>query len=306
MTRRILGGLALAVLTAFGCQSAEERQAQELRSALRQIVDEIEELGEEEIALLQQRKEVVDSSPSSKDRFGYDPFATARVLAIRLLKSAEEGGPERVAKLREQIEEFTDPELPMLAMAVRGRKTAAERAVEEAKKGLAQAEREKEAAEAKAAAKERAAAERKRPAKKKVTPKPSKPTRPAVPAAPKKVVPPPTPPPPTKSPEEIRAEFSKRIDEVDGIHEKVISTLQAVQEAQTDQWQKRWARDAVTMATMTRKQDVGRLRQQLERAKDSGLGLVDRSLASLNRQAEGQLAQAQQKLAAAKPQGGTQ
>ena len=125
-----------------------------------------------------------------------------------------------------------------------------------------------------------------------MTPKPSKPTRLAVPAAPKKVVPPPTPPPPTKSPEEIRAEFSKRIDEVDGIHEKVISTLQAVQEAQTDQWQKRWARDAVTMATMTRKQDVGRLRQQLERAKDSGLGLVDRSIASLNRQAEGQLAQA--------------
>ena len=57
------------------------------------------------------------------------------------------------AKLREQIEEFTAAELPRRAMVVRGRKTSAERAVEDAKQGLAQAEREKKAAEEKAAAK---------------------------------------------------------------------------------------------------------------------------------------------------------
>jgi len=52
MTRRILGGLVLTALAVVGCQSAEERQAQELRQALRQIVDEIEELRREEIELL--------------------------------------------------------------------------------------------------------------------------------------------------------------------------------------------------------------------------------------------------------------
>ena len=48
MKGRIVGGVLLVALAAFGCQSAEERQAQELRQALRQIVDEIEELRGEE------------------------------------------------------------------------------------------------------------------------------------------------------------------------------------------------------------------------------------------------------------------
>ncbi|MDE0354700.1 MAG: hypothetical protein OXU64_02985 [Gemmatimonadota bacterium] len=282
--------MALLTLVGFGCQSAEERQAQELRQALRQIVDEIEELRREEIELLRQRKEVVDATPSFKTQWGYETMASSRVYAKQGLESAEQRLPKMLSELRQEVEEYTDAELPMLAMAVRGRKTGAERAVEEAKKGLAQAKREKE--EAEVAAKERAAAA------KPIKPKPQNTAARARPAPPKKPAPP-TPPPPTKTPEEIRAELSKRIEEVDGIHEKVISTLQAVQEAQTDKWQKRWAGDAVTSARIARKQDSNRLRLRLERAKDGGLGLVEQSIASVKRQAEGQLAQAQGKLKAA-------
>ena len=302
MKGRIVVGMAFLILAGSGCQSAEERQAQELREALRQIVDEIEELRREEIELLRRRKEVVDATPSFKTDWGYETMASSRVYAKQGLESAEQRLPKTLAELREEVEGYMDAELPMLAMAVRGRKTAAERAVEEAKNRLAQAEQEKKAAEAKAAAKERAAAQRVRTAKpvkakaQKIAPAAARP------AAPKKPAAPPPPSPPTKSPEEVRAELAKRIEEVDGIHEQVISTLQAVQEAKTDQWQKRWAGDAVTMARMARNQDNQRLRLRLERAKDRGLGRVERSIASVKRQAEGQLAQAQQKLEAAKQQ----
>ena len=47
MKRTILGGMAIAeltTLTTFGSQSAEKRRGQELRQALRQVVDEIEVL----------------------------------------------------------------------------------------------------------------------------------------------------------------------------------------------------------------------------------------------------------------------
>ena len=184
---------------------------------------------------MRQRKEVVDATPSFKTQWGYETMASSRVYAKQGLESAEQRLPKMLSELRQEVEEYTDAELPMLAMGVRGRKTAAER---------------------------------KRSAKKTVAAKPVKSEKAATrPAPPEKAAPPPPPPAPTKTPEEIRAELLKGIEEVDGIHEKVISTIQAVQEAQTDQWQKRYAGDAVTMARMARKQDVGRLRQRLERAR---------------------------------------
>ena len=64
MTRRTLGGLALLTLAGFGCQSAEERQAQELRQALLEIDDDVEELQREEIAVLEQLKEIVATLPA--------------------------------------------------------------------------------------------------------------------------------------------------------------------------------------------------------------------------------------------------
>ena len=151
MTRRVVGGVLLVALGAFGCQSAEERQAQELRQALRQIVDEIEELRREEIELLRQRKEVVDATPSFKTQWGYETMDRARATAKSVLEAAELRLPETVAELRREVEEYTDAELPMFSRTVRGRKTGAERSVEKAKKGLTTAQQEKKAAEQRAA-----------------------------------------------------------------------------------------------------------------------------------------------------------
>ena len=93
---------------------------------------------------------------------------------------------------------------------------------------------------------------------KKAAPRPP----PAVPRPPQAVPRPPPaaprPPPaaPAPDPEELRQALSKRIDEVDQLYEQWINTLKAVQEAQTDRWEKRWAGDAVTMALMARRQDI--------------------------------------------------
>ena len=60
---------AILTLTAFGCQSGEQRQANELREALVQLTDEIEQLNQEEIAAWRERKEVVDTSPPPRKKF---------------------------------------------------------------------------------------------------------------------------------------------------------------------------------------------------------------------------------------------
>lgn len=259
MKRTIVVGMALLTLVGFGCQSAEERQAQELRQALRQIVDEIEELGEEEIELLRQRKEVVDATPSFKTQWGYETMDRARETAKSALEAAEQRLPEMLGELRREVEEYTDAELPMLAMPVRGRKSGAERAVETAKKGLAQAEGEKKAAE------DRAAKE--------------------------------------SDPAAYRRELAKQIDEVDQIHQKVISTLQAVLNAlppETGQWQRSRARGAVTTAKTSRHQVAGILQREIANAKDGHLAITEGTIASRKRLAETQLVQAQRKLAALK------
>ncbi len=103
-----------------------------------------------------------------------------------------------------------------------------------------------------------------------------------------------------RPPEEIRAELSKRIDEVDQIHDKVISTLQAVQELQTEQGLRTRAGEAVQTAKMNRDQTARLLRQKLESTKDRHLGMVGLSIASRKRGVEAKLTRAQRKLAAAK------
>ena len=103
-----------------------------------------------------------------------------------------------------------------------------------------------------------------------------------------------------RPPEEIRKELSKRIDEVDQIHDKVISTLQAVQELQTEQYMRTRAGEAVQTAKMNRDQTARLLRQKLESTKDRHLGMVELSIASRKRGVEAKLTRAQRKLAAAK------
>ena len=84
---------ATLALTSFTCQSAEQRQAHELREALLELVDEIEQL------------QVLDQ--------------------------------ERLAELGQQVEEYTDLELPALAKVVRTIKSLAEQKRKSAKSEIA-------------------------------------------------------------------------------------------------------------------------------------------------------------------------
>ena len=217
MKGTILGGMAIAVLTTlttFGCQSSEERQGQELRQALRQIVDEIEALKRQEIALMRERIEVVDAGLQSLETLsgsGIKDFAraeeimrlaTRKAKIKRAIESAEEQLPKKLAELRQDVEEYTDAELPMLDFGVRWEKTNVEGAVAGEKESLEWDQMEKRSIE-----------------------DPTAP-RPASTASLEPSSPPPTPSWPLA---EIREGLSKRIDEVEQIHQMVIAELQAIQ-----------------------------------------------------------------------------
>ena len=276
---------AILTLTAFGCQSGEQRQANELREALVQLTDEIEQLNQEEIAALREWKEVVDTSPPPRKQFQRlsasirEPsiqrsHARAKQRALRKLESAQKSRAENLAELRQQIKEYTDPELPALAQRVRAGKSFAEKRVESAQKLLQQAQESKKAEEEWAI----------QASQKKAAPRPP-------PAA---LRPPPAAPAP--DPEKLRQALSKRIDEVDQLYEQLINTLKAVQEAQTDRWEKRWAGDAVTMALVARRQDVPRLRTRLEKSVNGRFDQVETGLQFQKAMIEGKLAAAREKL----------
>ena len=285
--KQTITALAIAlVLTTFGCQSAEQRQANELREALTELVDEIEELNEEEIATLQERKEVIDASPPAS---GFEAFEFGPSAAQGDLESAERR-VERQAEVRKEVEEYTDPELPMLALIVRGMKEAAERQVESARTKLRRAEERKKALEEQAAA-----------------PKKPLPKRTASPRSQNQVSsggterassPPVVPKP---DPAKLREEFRKEIDEVDALHGELIKHRKAIQKAQTDVWEKRWAGDAVTKAQFTRRHDMSGLRGSLERADDRRLNSVKISIEFSKSQVEQQITDAFSKLKSLQP-----
>ena len=129
---------AILALAVSGCQSAEQRQANELRQTLVRLTDEIEKLDQEEIVALRARKEVLDASPSSGLFFG-----VLREAAKSNLESAEKRLPERLAELRKQVEEYTDLELAALARRVRAEKNIAVARVQSAQERLQKDRRRK-------------------------------------------------------------------------------------------------------------------------------------------------------------------
>ena len=83
---------------------------------------------------------------------------------------------------------------------------------------------------------------------------------------------------------------------MDQLYEQWINELKAVQEAQTDRWEKRWAGDAVTMGQMARRQAISGLRRDLEGFQDSKLVLLDTSITFHKRNAKEKTAQARERL----------
>ncbi len=64
-------------------------------------------------------------------------------------------------------------------------------------------------------------------------------------------------PPEELPPDEVmRAETETAIAEVEALYDELIATHQVLQEAHTDEWEKRWAADAVTIARMDKERAV--------------------------------------------------
>ena len=70
---------------------------------------------------------------------------------------------------------------------------------------------------------------------------------------------------PQRDPERVREEVAEQIAELEALYDELIGHLQAIQEAQTDVWAKRWAGDQATRARMAKKRDVKMLRTNFAR-----------------------------------------
>ena len=67
---------------------------------------------------------------------------------------------------------------------------------------------------------------------------------------------------PQRDPERVREEVAEQIAELEALYDELIGHLQAIQEAQTDVWAKRWAGDQATRARMAKKRDMEMLRSR--------------------------------------------
>ena len=62
---------------------------------------------------------------------------------------------------------------------------------------------------------------------------------------------------PERNPQRMRLEVAAQIEELDALHDKLIAELKAIEEAQTDQWLKRWAGERVAKAQMAKRAGDG-------------------------------------------------
>ena len=70
---------------------------------------------------------------------------------------------------------------------------------------------------------------------------------------------------PEHNPQRVRQEVAAQIEELDALHDELIAELKAIEEAQTDQWLKRWAGEKVAKAEMAKEREMELLRAGLAR-----------------------------------------
>ena len=107
---------------------------------------------------------------------------------------------------------------------------------------------------------------------------------------------------PQRDPERVREEVAEQIAELEALYDELIGHLQAIQEAQTDVWAKRWAGNQATRARMAKKRDMKMLRtnfarraagqdvEPLRRSAELKQLFVKDQIAAVLRQKKGQLA----------------
>ena len=101
---------------------------------------------------------------------------------------------------------------------------------------------------------------------------------------------------PDLNPQRVRQEVAAQIEELDALHDELIAELKAIEEAQTDQWLKRWAGEKVTKAEMAKEREMELLRAGLARR------TVTEDVEPLGRIAEQKQLQVKDQIAAANRQ----
>lgn len=71
-------------------------------------------------------------------------------------------------------------------------------------------------------------------------------------------------PPAPPDPQAVRDSASAEVEALGPLHDELIEVLEAIQEAQTDRWEKRWAGDRVTMAGLAKRNQIRDLRLYIE------------------------------------------
>lgn len=70
-----------------------------------------------------------------------------------------------------------------------------------------------------------------------------------------------TEPQPLPPDDVMRSETQTTLAEVETLYDELVATREAIAAAHTDQWEKRWARDAVTLAQMAKEQAIEAIAQ---------------------------------------------
>jgi len=99
----------------------------------------------------------------------------------------------------------------------------------------------------------------------------------------------------------MRAETDATRAEVETLYDQLIAAHHAIQQAHTDEWEKRWAGDAVTIATMAKEQALEDIDRYLVKADDSfGLEIARDAARGQKLFVHDELANAREKLRAVK------
>ena len=106
------------------------------------------------------------------------------------------------------------------------------------------------------------------------------------------------PPPEELPPDDVLvAETETLLAAVEALYDELIGIREAIEAAHTDEWEKRWARDSVTLARMDKTRAVEAVSQQRDRADDSlGLALARGSAEWHRAFVEQEVADAREKL----------
>ncbi len=104
-------------------------------------------------------------------------------------------------------------------------------------------------------------------------------------------------PPALPDPQAVRDSAAAEVEALGPLHDELIEVLEAIQEAQTDRLEKRWAADQVTLARLAKRHDLRNLQLTLAGEAAWQVRGARRSAAIVRARLDHKIAEARQKLA---------